>query len=35
MRARGCASGFGIGHVTLQVERGVPEDCGDCGPGHG
>ena len=26
---------FGIGHVTLQVERGVPEDCGDCGPGHG
>jgi cobalt-zinc-cadmium efflux system protein len=35
MRARGCGSGFGIGHVTLQVERGVPEDCGDCGPGHG
>jgi cobalt-zinc-cadmium efflux system protein len=26
---------FGIGHVTLQIERGVPEDCGDCGPGHG
>jgi cobalt-zinc-cadmium efflux system protein len=25
---------FGIGHVTLQVERGVPADCGDCGPGH-
>jgi cobalt-zinc-cadmium efflux system protein len=31
---------FGIGHVTLQIERGqteggVAEDCGDCGHDHG